>query len=94
MDFKTSMIRKRGITLMVTIAHILDNPSLMCSASLLQWCGKKTPTQQQIKNVFWTQYSKAEKWGPRNSNLTIASRCLSGPQLDTSISRGKKPMHI
>jgi hypothetical protein len=60
MDFKTSMIRKRGITLMVTIAHILDNPSLMCSASLLQWCGKKTPTQQQIKNVFWTQYSKAK----------------------------------
>jgi len=45
---------------MVTIAHILDNPSLMCSASLLQWCGKKTPTQQQIKNVLWTQYSKAK----------------------------------
>jgi hypothetical protein len=60
MDLKTSMIRKRGITLMVTIAHILDDPSLMCTASLLLWCGKKTPTQQQIKNVFWTQYSKTK----------------------------------
>ncbi len=45
---------------MVTIAHILDNPSLMCTASLLQWCGKKTPTQQQIKNVFRTQDSKTK----------------------------------
>lgn len=45
---------------MVTIAHILDNPSLMCTASLLQWHGEKTPTQQQIKNAFWTQYSKAK----------------------------------